>query len=190
MTDLDRETEARAACDDDRRRLLRASAAAPLIATLAPNSAMAMASAACDVKLFERDLQMPFVEEGTDEQQGGVLRVQAVKFTRRPNVSTGPSTVYAVPDRSGRFFDGDTGDEVFPAFSGLPIGAPPDAETIRAQDYDREGVVWLLRQFDVDAAGGVVYDKGFFPQPKSGQALSHSCLTSIDPDGPQQHYGV
>jgi len=64
------------AVDDARRRMLRASAAAPLVVSLTPNPVAAMASVACD----QKQTQLIQVQAAFSERADGTVKVQANEY--------------------------------------------------------------------------------------------------------------
>ena len=161
--------------DSGRRRLLKASAAAPLIATLAPNSATAMASVSCEAKtVFSRtdDGEFdPATDAASDPQlAGGFVRRQAERFDPLQG-SSETRTVYHVPGEGLWTADGDR------------VYLTSNGGDINKSDYPQSGdPVWVVRYYRVNMAGDDASPTGFFPQRQtSNQPLSGSCLASIDP---------
>ncbi|MEE4108580.1 MAG: hypothetical protein V2I24_04490 [Halieaceae bacterium] len=163
--------------DSDRRRLLKASAAAPLIATLAPNAATAMTSVSCEQKtVFSRDNDGAF-DPATDtaadpKNAGGFVRRMAERYDPLPNNSSGETrTVYRVP-----------GEGLWTA-DGVQVYLTSKGGDINKNDYPTSGqTVWVVRYYSVNMTGDDASPTGFFPQKQAyNQPLSGSCLMSIDP---------
>lgn len=148
-----------------RRRLLKASAAAPLIATLSPNTALAQGSLTCANKgLEDRVLQgetaLDFKDYAVSATKDNAVRELGTCWVKENG-----KTVWEVPKGSGNYIpDGN--------FS-VP-GNMPDNYT--GTDC------YFLRFFNV-LGDGSVQTLGTYPQPATGDVLAGSCWTSIAVDG-------
>lgn len=174
MSDQERKTKAPTGCDDERRRLLRASAAAPLIATLAPNAALAMQSATCD----QKQLGQTYSPEADSELGGGLVRVSARKH-EAVGSDTQPSVIYQTSDG---FMDGagNSMDDKVTVENGV---VKVTVENGVVASYKDAGETYLVAYYEVNEHGASY--RGHFPQSMSQtQPLSGSCLASIDPQEP------
>lgn len=148
-----------------RRRLLKASAAIPLIGTLSPGAALAAASSQCDLD----GTTSPEVVMADDK----ALRMHAVYFeAKHDNLA---NDIYQVGDR---YYDAENGLEVAPDFTGK-------SGVIRGY---RKGVPrYVLCYVDVARdpyTGDVISQRveitGFFPQQNTGGTeISDSCMASM-----------
>jgi len=147
--------------DSARRMLLKASASAPLIASLAPNPAAAMVSASCDEKILD-DPTPPVPVTDERPGQNSVMRVATETFTLDDGEG-GEITFYRV---GGNVYD-----------SAWQPTTLPDAAVSTGTHY-------RLAYFSVDKTNGVVTrgDLDFFGPRSAGQPLTGSCAMSIDPD--------
>lgn len=141
-----------------RRRLLKASAAAPLIATLGPNAALAQGSLTCATKGLD-DAALQNLPPVTPSDDNAVRRLGSCweKNNR--------ATVWEVPKGSGQFYPSDGGmiEQDFP--NGY---VPRDC--------------YFLEFFAV-LPDGSVQSQGTYPQPAAGNVLADSCWTSINVAG-------
>jgi hypothetical protein len=149
-----------------RRRLLKASAAIPLIGTLSPGAALAATSTQCDVNIgsnFE-----PVV--AADDK---ALRVLAQYWeAKHSNLA---NDLYEV---NQKYYDALTGNEVFPESKSGGNGL---------HGYKHIGQRYVLCYVDVEkdpATGKIISEQpqitGFFPQRNTfGTAMSDSCWDSI-----------
>ena len=149
-----------------RRRLLKASAAIPLIGTLSPGAALAAASTQCDIN--GNDFEPVVVADDN------ALRVEAQYWKSKNNNLA--NDLYEV---NQRFYDALTGAEVFPeAKSGGGGGL---------HGYKSEGQRYVLAYVDVErdpATGKIISQQpqitGFFPRSNTGgTAMADSCWDSI-----------
>ena len=147
-----------------RRRLLKASAAAPLIGTLSPGAALAAASTQCDIN----ENNFPEVVTADDR----ALRVIAT-YWRAHNDNVG-NDLYEV---GGLHYDSVDGSTVSPEY--LPNG--------KMQGYKNEGTRYVLCYVDIgrDPSTGDINSQqvqitGFYPQQNTfGTAISDSCWDSV-----------
>lgn len=163
-----RKPEHKQSVDGTRRRLLKASAAAPLLASLAPNAAMAMASAAqCAGGDFSNK---KLAENGNSLYGDTAVRIEVPYYKKKsgPSVNGLANDLY---DINGRFFH-NSGTEYWPSDS--------DLET----HYDKTSA-WVLELFDVSE--GQAVSVGVWPQVQVNELtatpLTGSCWTSLDPSG-------
>lgn len=154
------------ASDATRRRLLKASAAAPLAATLTPNAAFALSSAvqcAANTENYSPVADHPEADKA--------VRRQATYFHRKRDRKSGPRTLVQI--------DGELYTE-----SGRSVSLPDNKLHKR---YDRGDDKYLLEYFDVDGEGilgsGPFRGKRFQHYAVSHEAtpLTVSCMTSINP---------
>lgn len=148
-----------------RRRLLKASAAIPLIGTLSPGAALAAASTQCDVN----GVDFESVVAADDK----ALRVQADYWQAEGDNPA--NDMYQINDR---YYDAETGEEVFPESKNGGGGL---------DGYKRDGTRYVLCYVDVErdpSTGKIISESpqitGFFPQRNTfGTAMSDSCWDSI-----------
>jgi hypothetical protein len=148
-----------------RRRLLKASAAIPLIGTLSPGAALAQASTQCDANVTNFESVV-----AADDK---ALRVQAEYWqSKRDNNA---NDLYEV---NQRYYDALTGREVFPR---------PKNNGTGLRGYEHKGQRYVLCYVDVEKdpqTGQIISERpqitGFFPQRNTfGTAMSDSCWDSI-----------
>ncbi len=152
-----------------RRRLLKASAAAPLIATLTPSSALALSSAAACSRGGKDDLSGEKYATFTDDPHAdSAVRRRVDCWTK--NKGPGPKEVYLI---DGNYYDGHGGY----------ASVSPD----KLRDNYTHSDKYVLVMFDVSGSGAV--EKGSWPMVKSGKEgmkgtpLSGSCWASINGTG-------
>ena len=143
---------------ETRRRLLKASAAAPLIATLGPRAALAQGSLTCATKgLEDTALQTSLPVTASDDN--AVRRLGTCwEKNNRP-------TVWEVPKGTGQYYSSDGGLVPMEFPSGF---VPRDC--------------YFLEFFSVQQDGSV-QRVGTYPQPATGSVLADSCWASIAIDG-------
>jgi hypothetical protein len=147
-----------------RRRLLKASAAAPLIGTLSPGAALASASTQCDIN----ETNFPEAVSVDDK----ALRVVST-YWKANNDNIG-NDLYQVGDT---YYDAEDGSPVVPDRNG---GG-------RIKGYKNEGTRYVLCYVDIardSQSGDVDFQQvrilGFYPQQNTfGTAISDSCWDSI-----------
>ncbi len=152
-----------------RRRLLKASAAIPLIGTLSPGAALAQASTQCDANGTNFE---PVV--AADDK---ALRVLAQYWEAKHN-NRGNDLGNDLYEVNQRYYDALTGDEVFPE---------PKRGGNGLHGYKHKGQRYVLCYVDVEkdpATGKIMSQRpqitGFFPQRNTfGTAMSDSCWDSI-----------
>ena len=155
--------------DATRRRLLKASAAAPLIASLAPSTAMAMSSAAqCAGGDFSNK---KFAENGNSLYGDTAVRIEVPYFKKtKPNKSV-KHLANDLYDINGRFFH-NSGKEYWPSDEALSM------------HYDKT-TAYVLELFDI--SDGQAVSVGVWPQVQvndlTATPLTGSCWTSLDPTG-------
>lgn len=144
-----------------RRRLLKASAAAPLIATLAPNAALAQGSLMCAQRgLDDVALQNAPGVVSTDDN---AVRVLGTCWTRTRPSDGELITRYEVPKASGNYF--------------RPNGRPVNNPNFSTRRFDGEDC-YFLQYFNV-LSDGSAQAVGAFPATSSGDVIAESCWTSI-----------
>lgn len=142
---------------DLRRRLLKASAAAPLVATLAPNSALAVASATCVDKNQQNAILQDSPKVADAPTADTAVRMRVDFYEVKPNKAGQSSSYYTI---NGSSYTAD-GNPYSPG--------PPGHYLPRADKY-------VLTYFNPDGS-----QAGFYPVQRSGTVLSGSCWASINP---------
>ena len=150
-----------------RRRLLKASAAAPLIATLSPNAAAAIGSVGqCALNGIEDDaIQSAEPITATPDK---VVRVHGLIYTKGNNNNT--QTIYRVPSDAQDYYDSD--------FNYL--SSPPN-DLLSGNSWTEESG-YFLRLFHINEDGSLMSPTDgttFFRAPADSYALAATCWTSI-----------
>ncbi|RLQ20745.1 hypothetical protein DWB85_15950 [Seongchinamella sediminis] len=154
-----------------RRRLLKASAAAPLIATLTPNASAALGSVAqCALNGIDDGSLQGTAEITTTEDflsnNRTAVRCEGIIYTKNDK-----TPIYRVPADSVDYYYSDTGYSV------------PDNK-IPNKNSDNVGwaeqPAWFLQRFNIAADGSFTPPEGkvFFLAP-DGHAIAGTCWTSI-----------
>jgi hypothetical protein len=160
--------------NSDRRRLLRASAAAPLIVSLSPSSAFAMSSATACV-----------LRPGVDDP-GTAVRVEVTRLEKRPPPAACEDGTLPPP----AICECDGPDLLFRYLDKYYVETDVDTwglfnDFVNEDCYEASAST-AVAAFDVDSDGVPVSVLGPLPaNTKTGSAISHSCLTSLIYNGIQ-----
>ena len=164
---------------EGRRRLLKASAAAPLIASLSPNCALAATSLTCAEKGLNPNsglqdappVQIDFIDDGSFVRDAayrlpGTCHVP--KGNHAHNAASrgnGKNVIYEIDGVSGYFY---------------MDGSSADPEDITGSSYTAYKC-YFVEYFAVDEQTGGVYRQspGVYPFQASGDVVSGTCLASI-----------
>ena len=149
-----------------RRRLLKASAAVPLIGTLAPGSTLAATSTQCDLEKGDSSSW-----KNVTSYDDNALRARA-HYWKSTNYNY-RSDCYEIGDK---FYDADTGQQIYPTLRyGVPRGYSDGGTryVLAYVEVSRYGETGMIDHNDVRIAG-------VYPQRQTGgYAMSDSCWDSI-----------